>query len=447
MVKPKRNYFFLKAAIVGSIAIALIIYGNYGAFADTKEMYKNIEVFSEVLGKIEKNYVNDVDREKLIHGAIKGMLKALDPHSSFMEPDGYKEMMIETKGSFSGVGIEITVRDDILTVVSPIEGTPAFKAGVKAGDQIIMVEGKPTKDLVIMEAVKLIRGKKGTKVKLTIRREGAEKPIDFLITRDVIPIKSVRSLLLPSEIGYIRISTFQSKTDKELSKALKDLVKEKELKGLILDLRNNPGGLLSQAIKVADEFLDSGVIVSIKGRDEQEEKSLAHKNKNNRNYPIIVLVNGGSASASEIVAGALQDNKKALILGAKTFGKGSVQAIFTLSDGSGLRLTTAIYYTPSGRSIQASGIEPDIKIAFMPPNKKGEEKKHHMLRESDLEGHIEKEGPDEKTEVEKEETSEPSPDEKTEAQKRIDSDNQLRSALQILQSWNLFSKINGLEEK
>ncbi|MEA3358429.1 MAG: S41 family peptidase [Thermodesulfobacteriota bacterium] len=447
MVKPKRNYFFLKAAIVGSIAIALIIYGNYGAFADTKEMYKNIEVFSEVLGKIEKNYVNDVDREKLIHGAIKGMLKALDPHSSFMEPDGYKEMMIETKGSFSGVGIEITVRDDILTVVSPIEGTPAFKAGVKAGDQIIMVEGKPTKDLVIMEAVKLIRGKKGTKVKLTIRREGAEKPIDFLITRDVIPIKSVRSLLLPSEIGYIRISTFQSKTDKELSKALKDLVKEKELKGLILDLRNNPGGLLSQAIKVADEFLDSGVIVSIKGRDEQEEKSLAHKNKNNRNYPIIVLVNGGSASASEIVAGALQDNKKALILGAKTFGKGSVQAIFTLSDGSGLRLTTAIYYTPSGRSIQASGIEPDIKIAFMPPNKKGEEKKHHMLRESDLEGHIEKEGPDEKTEVEKEETSEPSPDEKTEAQKRIDNDNQLRSALQILQSWNLFSKINGLEEK
>jgi len=447
MVKPKRNYFFLKAAIVGSIAIALIIYGNYGAFADTKEMYKNIEVFSEVLGKIEKNYVNDVDREKLIHGAIKGMLKALDPHSSFMEPDGYKEMMIETKGSFSGVGIEITVRDDILTVVSPIEGTPAFKAGVKAGDQIIMVEGKPTKDLVIMEAVKLIRGKKGTKVKLTIRREGAEKPIDFAITRDVIPIKSVRSLLLPSEIGYIRISTFQSKTDKELLKALKDLAKEKELKGLILDLRNNPGGLLSQAIKVSDEFLDSGVIVSIKGRDKQEEKSLAHKNKNNRNYPIIVLVNGGSASASEIVAGALQDNKKALILGTKTFGKGSVQAIFTLSDGSGLRLTTAVYYTPSGRSIQASGIEPDIKVAFIPPNKKEEEKKHHMLRESDLEGHIEKEGSDGKTDEKKEETSEPSPDEKTKAQKRIDSDNQLRSALQILQSWSLFSEIYGLEEK
>ena len=447
MVKPKRNYFFLKAAIVGSIAIALIIYGNYGAFADTKEMYKNIEVFSEVLGKIEKNYVNDVDREKLIHGAIKGMLKALDPHSSFMEPDGYKEMMIETKGSFSGVGIEITVRDDILTVVSPIEGTPAFKAGVKAGDQIIMVEGKPTKDLVIMEAVKLIRGKKGTKVKLTIRREGAEKPIDFSITRDVIPIKSVRSLLLPSEIGYIRISTFQSKTDKELLKALKDLAKEKELKGLILDLRNNPGGLLSQAIKVSDEFLDSGVIVSIKGRDKQEEKSLAHKNKNNKNYPIIVLVNGGSASASEIVAGALQDNKKALILGTKTFGKGSVQAIFTLSDGSGLRLTTAVYYTPSGRSIQASGIEPDIKVAFIPPNKKEEEKKHHMLRESDLEGHIEKEGSDGKTDEKKEETSEPSQDEKTKAQKRIDSDNQLRSALQILQSWSLFSEIYGLEEK
>ena len=447
MVKPKHNYFLLKAAIVGSIAIALIIYGNYGAFADTKEMYKNIEVFSEVLGKIEKNYVNDIDREKLIHGAIKGMVKALDPHSSFMEPEGYKEMMIETKGSFSGVGIEITVRDDILTVVSPIEGTPAFKAGVKAGDQIIMVEDKSTRDLVIMEAVKLIRGEKGTKVKLTIRRKGVEKPIDFLITRDVIPIKSVRSLLFPSEIGYIRISTFQSKTNKELSKALKNLVEEKELKGLILDLRNNPGGLLSQAIKVADEFLDSGTIVSIKGRDEQEEKSFAHKNKNNINYPMIVLVNGGSASASEIVAGALQDNKKALILGTKTFGKGSVQAIFTLSDGSGLRLTTAIYYTPSGRSIQASGIEPDIKVAFIPPNKKEEEKKHHMLRESDLEGHIEKEGSDGNTDEKKEETNESSQDEKTEAQKRIESDNQLRIALQILQSWNLFSKIYGLEEK
>ncbi|MBN1226546.1 MAG: S41 family peptidase [Deltaproteobacteria bacterium] len=445
MIKPKHHYSFSKSVIAGLIAYAFILFLNTSSVASTKEMYQNIEIFSEALGNIEKNYYSDVERKKLIYGAIKGMVKALDPHSSFMEPDVYKELMIETKGSFSGVGIEITIKDDILTVVSPIEGTPAFEAGIKAGDQIIMVEDKPTKDLVIMEAVKLIRGEKGTKVKLTIRREGVKDPIDFLITRDVIPIKSVRSLLLPFDIGYIRISTFQGQTDEELSKALKELIKEKELKGLILDLRNNPGGLLSQAINVTDTFLGSGVIVSIKGRDEKEEKTVAHKNKIDRDYPMIVLVNGGSASASEIVAGALQDNKKALILGTKTFGKGSVQALYTLSDGSGLRLTTAVYYTPSGRSIQASGIEPDIKVDFIPPNNEEGEKKYHMLRESDLEGHIENEVVEEEK---KEEANKPIKDEKmTEVQKRLDGDNQLRSALQILQSWSLFSKIYGLEKK
>ncbi len=445
MIKPKHHYFFSKLVTASLIAYAFILFFNTSSVASTKEMYQNIEIFSEALGNIEKNYYSDVERKKLIYGAIKGMVKALDPHSSFMEPDVYKELMIETKGSFSGVGIEITIKDDILTVVSPIEGTPAFEAGIKAGDQIIMVEDKPTKDLVIMEAVKLIRGEKGTKVKLTIRREGVKDPIDFLITRDVIPIKSVRSLLLPFDIGYIRISTFQGQTDEELSKALKELIKEKELKGLILDLRNNPGGLLSQAINVADKFLGSGVIVSIKGRDEKEEKTVAHKNKIDRDYPMIVLVNGGSASASEIVAGALQDNKKALILGTKTFGKGSVQALYTLSDGSGLRLTTAVYYTPSGRSIQASGIEPDIKMDFIPPNNEEGGGKYHMLRESDLEGHIENEVVEEEK---KEEANKPIKDEKmTEVQKRLDGDNQLLSALQILQSWNLFSKIYGLEKK
>lgn len=445
MIKLKRNYFFLKLVITSAIACAIVIFFSYAGIASTKEMYKNIEIFSEALGNIEKNYYTDTERKKLIYGAIKGMVKALDPHSSFMEPDVYNEMMIETKGSFSGVGIEITIKDDILTVVSPIEGTPAFEAGIKAGDQIIMVEDKPTKDLVIMEAVKLIRGEKGTKVKLTIKREGAEDPIDFLITRDVIPIKSVRPLLLPSDIGYIRISNFQSKTDEDLTKALQELTEEKELKGLILDLRNNPGGLLSQAINVTDKFLSSGVIVSIKGRDEKEERTVAHKDKISYDYPMIVMVNGGSASASEIVAGALQDNKKALILGTKTFGKGSVQALYTLSDGSGLRLTTAVYYTPSGKSIQASGIEPDIKVEFAPPKNNEEKTKFHMLRESDLEGHIEKEEDEEKK---KKEENEPMTDEKmTEVQKRLDGDNQLRSALQILQSWNIFSKIYGLKEK
>ncbi|MBC8459349.1 MAG: S41 family peptidase [Deltaproteobacteria bacterium] len=440
MLKTNHKHFFYQAIIFICVIFFLFIIDSYqGVLADTKEVYKNIEVFSEVLRKIEKNYVEGADSKKLIYGAIKGMVKTLDPHSFFMSPKEYEELMIQTKGSFSGVGIEITIRNNVLTVVSPIEGTPAFKAGIKAGDQIIMVGDKSTKDLSIMEAVKLIRGTKGSKVKLTISRKGLEKPIDFLITRDVIPIKSVRSDFLPFDIGYIRVSNFQSDTGQELSKALKEVESKKKLKGLILDLRNNPGGLLSQAVKVADEFLDSGLIVSIKSRDKKEEKSVAHKNGKHREYPMIVLVNEGSASAAEIVAGALQDNKRALILGSTTFGKGSVQTLFPLSDGSGLRLTTAIYYTPNGRSIQASGIEPDIKVAFIPPKEKPTVKRHHVIREKDLEGHIEKEPP----ESIEEEKGGILLDEESRIQKRIDKDNQLRRAIQILHSWNIFSKIDS----
>lgn len=306
-----------------------------------------------------------------------------------------------------------------------------------------MVGGKSTKDLSLMEAVRLIRGPKGSKIRLTIRRKDLEKPIDFLITRDVIPLKSVRSFSLPSDIGYIRISEFKSNTSRELSEALKDMESEKKLKGLVLDLRNNPGGLLSQAVRAADEFLDSGLIVSIKSRDKKEEKSIAHKNSKPQKYPLIVLINEGSASASEIVAGALQDNKRALVLGSTTFGKGSVQTLFPLSDGSGLRLTTAIYYTPGGRSIQASGIEPDIKVDFIPPKEKPAVEKSHIIRESDLEGHIEKETPESK----KEEKDRTSPDEGPDIQKFIDNDNQLRSAIQILQSWSIFFKIEGRKAK
>jgi len=440
MVKTKHNHFFYQALIFICLIFSLLASDGYqDVLAGTKEVYRNIEVLGEVLHKIEKNYVEGTDPKELIYGAIKGMVRTLDPHSFFMSQEEYKELMIETKGSFSGVGIEITIRDNVLTVVSPIEGTPAFKAGIKAGDQIIMIGGKPTKDFSIMEAVKFIRGPKGSKIRLTIRRKGAEKPIDFLITRDVIPIKSVRSFFLPSDLGYVRISNFQSNTGQELLKALEEMESKKRLRGLILDLRNNPGGLLSQAVKVADEFLDSGLIVSIRGRDNKEEKSIAHKNGKPRGYPLIVLINEGSASASEIVAGALQDNKRALLLGSPTFGKGSVQTLFPLSDGSGLRLTTAIYYTPSGRSIQASGIEPDIKVAFIPPKEKPIAKKPRVIREKDLEGHIERETP----QLKEEEESKISPDERSDIQKRIDNDNQLRSAIQILQSWNILSKVES----
>ena len=278
--------------------------------AGTSEVYENIEIFTEVLRQIEKNYVEPQDPQRLIYGAIKGMVQSLDPHSSFLTKEEHQELLIETKGSFTGVGIEITVRDRVLTVVSPIEGTPAYEAGIKAGDQIIGIDDKPTNDMTLMDAVKNIRGPKGTKVKLTVRREGAEKPLEFSITRDVIPLKSVRNHLLTPDIGYIRISSFQSKTDKDLASALAKIENGRDLKGLILDIRNNPGGLLTQAIKVSDLFLDSGLIVSTKGRNESQNMEVpANRNEKPRNYPIIVLVNGGSASAAEIVAGALQDKK------------------------------------------------------------------------------------------------------------------------------------------
>jgi carboxyl-terminal processing protease len=440
-MSPTRHNHFLYKAILFIVLVSLCLINNsqQGIFADTKEVYKNIEVLSEALHRIEKNYVENTEPKELIYGAIKGMVKTLDPHSSFMTPEEYQEFMIQTKGSFPGVGIEITIRDHVLTVVSPIEGTPAFKAGIQAGDQIIMIGDKSSKELSIMDAVKLIRGPKGTKVKLTIRRKGIEKPIEFMITRDVIPITSVRTFLIPPDIGYIRISAFQSKTYQELSEALNRIEDDKQLKGLILDLRNNGGGLLSQAVEVADEFLDSGIIVSIKGRDKKEELSVAHKNGKLRDYPMIVLANEGSASASEIVAGALQDNKRALVLGSTTFGKGSVQTISPLSDGSCLGLTTALYYTPSGRSIQAKGIEPDIKVALIPAEERAEPAKPAFIREKDLEYHIKKENQESK----EEEKGEATQDEDSRIQSLIDNDNQLKRAVQILHSWNIFSTLQN----
>ncbi len=435
MITTKGSIFFQKALVITFVIFLTSVGGgSKGVCAGTEEVYKNIEVLSEVLRKIEKNYVEGTEPKKLIYGAIKGMVGTLDPHSNFMSPDEYRELMIDAKGSFHGVGIEITIRDNVLTVVSPIEGTPAFKAGIKAGDQIIKIGDRPTKDFSIREAVKLIRGPKGTTIGLTIRREEAEKPIEFVITRDVIPIRSVRSLLLPQDIGYVRISNFQSKTGQELSKALREIRGNEGLKGLVLDLRNNPGGLLSQAVEVADEFLDSGVIVSIKGRDQQEEKTYAQSGDSARGYPIVALINEGSASASEIVAGALQDNRRALILGATTFGKGSVQTLFPLSDGSGLRLTTALYYTPNGRSIQASGIKPDIEIAFVPPKEGPKDEKRPIVREKDLKGHLEKK-------IEEQEENAILSGEESRIQRLIKNDNQLRSAIQVLQSWEIFSVI------
>jgi len=437
MAFSKKKVFVDVILIALLMAGILLLNGNEGQVkAGTGDIYKNIEIFTEVLRQIEENYVEPEDSQDLIYGAIKGMVQSLDPHSSFMTKEEHRELLIETKGSFSGVGIEISVRDNVLTVVSPIEGTPAFAAGIKSGDQIVRIDDKPTSDMTLTDAVKSIRGRKGTKVKLTVNRQGADKPLDFTITRDVIPLRSVRQYLLKPGLGYIRISNFQSKTARDLKSAMEKLQKDQKLEGLILDLRNNPGGLLSQAIDVSDTFLDSGIIVSTKGRNSAQDMEVtANKNKVAIDYPIVVLVNGGSASASEIVAGALQDNKKALILGTRTFGKGSVQTILPLSDGSGLRLTTARYYTPSGRSIQASGIKPDIEIEFIPPVEKEEEEKPHFLREKDLKGHMTNDS-EEAPETEK-------TDKETDATVKIllEKDNQVRYSVQLLESWNIFSDI------
>jgi carboxyl-terminal processing protease len=439
--KNKKFSFAIILLILLVGGILLINGSSRPVKAGTDDVYKNLEILTEVMQLIENNYVEPQDPEKLTQGAIKGMVQSLDPHSSFLTKEEHQELLTETKGTFSGVGIEISVRDNVLTVVSPIEGTPAYKAGIQAGDKIIKIDGKLTNDLSLQEAVKAIRGEKGTKISLTIVREGLDKPLEFSLTRDVIPIRSVRGYLLTPKIGYARISTFQAKTAQDLNTELEGLEKDRRLEGLILDLRNNPGGLLSQAIDVADLFLDSGIIVSTKGRNSsQDMKASAHKEKIERKYPIVVLVNGGSASASEIVAGALQDNKRALILGTRTFGKGSVQTILPLSDGSGLRLTTAMYYTPSGRSIQASGIVPDVELKFeVPTPDEGKEKGRTTIREIDLRGHMPN-GTGEETRPEK--TTEEKETEKK-VKNLIENDNQVRYALQLLQSWNIFSKINA----
>ncbi len=361
--------------------------------ADSKNVYEDLETFSNVLHLLEMNYVENIDTEEVIEGAIRGMLTTLDPHSSYMKPEHYKELKIETKGSFSGIGIEITLEDGILTVVSPIEGTPAYKQGLQAKDKILKINGELTKDLSLMEAVKRLRGPKGSEVTISIHREGLNELKDVTIVRDVIPLISVKSRMVEPGYGYIRIRNFQAKTTKEFKEALEELEKEEELKGLLIDVRSNPGGLLDQAVKVSDIFLDEGMIVFTKGRlEDQNMEFKAHKNGKDYAFPIVVLVNEGSASASEIVAGALQDHNRAIVLGAKTFGKGSVQTVIPMKNGAALRLTTARYYTPDGTSIQATGITPDIEVPSitLTPGEieKQEGQAMKFLREKDLRHHF-----------------------------------------------------------
>ncbi|MGH7850493.1 MAG: S41 family peptidase [Thermodesulfobacteriota bacterium] len=345
--------------------LLLLLLLNYAPSIANDTTYEGLSNFTRVLDLIERNYVEEVDPEKLTNSAIDGMLKTLDPYSTYLSPERYRELEIGTSGEFGGVGMEVSEENGVLTVITPIEGSPAEKAGIKPRDQIIEIEGKSTQGMVVQEAVRILRGPSGTPVKITIRREGEKEPRVITLIRDKIVVKSVKPELLENGIGYVKLAQFQDRTSQELTEAIAGLETQngKELSGLILDLRNNPGGLLTEAIDVVDEFIDSGLIVSVRGRTEDQTREYyATKNGSFQTFPVVVIVNDGSASASEVVAEALQDSKRAVILGTKTFGKGSVQTIIKLEDGSGLKLTTAKFYAPSGRSINQVGVTPDIKV-------------------------------------------------------------------------------------
>lgn len=417
--------------------------------ATQAETYEKLKILSEVLYLIQTNYVEEVDIQEVIYGGINGMLKTLDPHSSFMPPEMYQEMQVETRGNFGGLGIQIAIKDDQLTVIAPIDDTPAFRAGVQAGDKIVKIEELPTKDMSLMEAVKLLRGPKGTQVTISIMRESFDKPKEFTITRDIIELQSANHRMLNEQIGYIRLRQFQEDSADELEEALKGL-EESGVEAIILDLRSNPGGLLNAAVEVSDKFLEKGkLIVYTEGRKKnQDMRFVAHQEFTHPNFPMVILVNHGSASASEIVAGALQAHSRAIIIGTQTYGKGSVQSVIPLSDNSGLRLTTAKYFTPDGRSIHEKGIDPDIVIAFDPAEAaqlaeaEGEEGEEEEAEEDisespETDQQAEEEFPEE-TEGEEEKDSETLDEE--EIERLLQEDPQLQRAVDVLRGILIYER-------
>ncbi len=417
-MRRRTKLFFVASFVIMCTVLSVVGYTSVSKQKKEDSIYRYLSVFTEAIRYIDRNYVKDVSYKDLIYNAIKGMTSGLDPHSVFLTPDMFKEMEIETSGEFGGVGMIVTMKDGVLTVVSPIEDTPAWRAGVKAGDKIIKINGVSTKGMTLMEAVKRLRGPKGTKVTITILREGVDKPFDVTIVRDIIKIKSVEYRMLDKKdrIGYIKIKQFQEKTTQELTKAFNALYK-KGMKALVLDLRNDPGGLLSQAVSVADKFLRGGkLIVYTKGKGATESLRYVSKDRGTFPYvPMVVLVNAGSASASEIVTGALKAHKRAVVIGERTFGKGSVQTIFRLSDGSGLKLTTAYYYTPDGVCIEEKGIEPDIVI----PSGLVRKSTHPVIREKEL------------VKLKKREKIE----EKDKKKEKTEEDYQLKFAMDFLRLW------------
>jgi len=403
-----------------------------------------LRTFTEVFSRIKSDYVEPVQDKKLLEDAVQGMLAGLDPHSAYLDADSFKDMRVETEGQFGGLGIEVTMENGFVKVVSPIEDTPAARAGLKTGDLIIRLDEKAVKGLSLTDAVRMMRGKPGTDITLTVVREGVSKPLKITVTRAVIKIQSVKSRMLDPGFGYVRITQFQAGTDKSLIEAVKKLEKENKgnLRGLVLDLRNNPGGVLNSAVGVSDAFLDKGLIVYTEGRVPDSRMRLSATPGDVINgAPMVVLINGGSASASEIVAGALQDDKRAVIMGTKSFGKGSVQTIIPLSNGGALKITTARYYTPSGRSIQALGIVPDIVTAEAKITKS---EQGDRLHEADLARHLEN-GSDTAKPAE-----EPKQDDKQDGKKKDEpgktssaDDYQLQEALNLLKGISFFKAQNG----
>lgn len=421
------------------LALCLIAATAGPACGASTDKYRDMKRFSKAYDVIRNGYVREVENEELMNGAIKGMLESLDPHSTFLSKDDFKEMQEATSGEFYGVGIEISTENNQLIVVSPIEDTPADKAGLKAGDMILSVDGQPTQDMTTQEAVSKIRGPKGTTVELLILHKESKAPTTVSIVRDAIPLISVKSRFLDDD-GYlwVRLTRFNDRTTLELLEALRDQAKVAEIKGVVLDLRNNPGGLFKQSVSVSDVFLKKGTIVSMRGRGGQVlEHHEARSASSDVVCPLVVLVNQGSASASEIVAGALQDHNRAVIIGEPTFGKGSVQKIEPLGDGTAVKMTIARYYTPSGRSIQAEGIVPDLEIAFEPP-REGEAKPLRFFgpREKDLSRHLENTG-DKKDEKERVKLV------TDETKTILEKDNQLRMALQMARSLPKITEVHA----
>jgi len=440
---------FFAGVTTALLAVGLV--AGPASLASTR--YEDLSLFTSVLNLVRRHYVEEVDERTLLRGAVRGMLQELDPHSAFMDVDAYQEMQIDTRGEFHGLGIEITKSPDgYIEVVSPIEGTPADRAGIKARDQIVTIcpterpeswheDCHTTKNMTLFEAVQLMRGRKGTEITIHIFREGFDRPRPFTVVRDVVQVASVDGRTIEPGYAYVRLRSFQERTADELDQVLQRLAKESPdgFKGMVLDLRDNPGGLLDQAVKVCDLWLSDGLIVYTQGRDESQRQDYrATSDDTQGRYPMVVIVNGGSASASEIVAGALQDQNRALVLGTGTFGKGSVQTVYPLEDGSGLRLTTARYYTPAGRSIQEVGIEPDILVKASEADASVQEGRR--IRERDLEGHLLNEsvepGADDGGGASEIDDEAPAA-----ATEKPSEDVQLARAVEVLKSWTYFERL------